>query len=127
MFFSARSAQGGSKAGQNRSQDPLLQETSFSDGKAIVTNQMHCNDLEAYGKKCYYFWFRFKIKFLTRFFYVFLDLVIFAYFNAIFIDVYAVKSFIYIYFVLISMFLRWRILILKIQRLEELNDFYVFI
>ena len=62
-----------------------------------------------------------------RVFYVFLDLVIFAYFNAIFIDVYAVKSFIYIYFVLISMFLRWRILILKIQRLEELNDFYVFI
>ena len=60
---------------------------------------MHCNDLEANGKKCYYFWFRFKIKID-----VFLDLVIFAYFNAIFIAVYAVKSFIYIYFVLISMF-----------------------
>ena len=42
-------------------------EISSSDRKATVTNQMHCNDLEAYGKKCNYFWFRFKIKFLTRF------------------------------------------------------------
>ena len=88
---------------------------------------MHRNDIEAYGKKCNYFWFRFKIKYLTRVD-VFLDLVIFAYFNAIFIDVYAVKSFIYIYFVLISMLLRWRMHILKIQMLEELNDLnYVFI
>ena len=33
------------------------------------------------------------------FFYIFLDLVILPYFNAISIDFYAVKCFIYIYFV----------------------------
>ena len=59
---------------------------------------MDSNDLEACGKKCCYFWFHSEVKFLTRFD-VSLDLVIFAYFNAIFIDFYAVKSFICIDFV----------------------------
>ena len=61
---------------------------------------MDSNDLEACGKKCCYFWFHSEVKFLTRrVFDVFLDFVIFAYFNAIFRDFYAVKSFICIYFV----------------------------
>ena len=56
---------------------------------------MHSSDLEAYGKKCCSipksnFW---------RVFDVFLDLVIFAYFNAISIDFYSIKSIIRIYFV----------------------------
>ena len=71
--------------------DTLLQETSSSDRKATVTNQMDSNDLEACGKKCCYFWF----VFLTSF----LDLFIFAYFNATLIDFNAVKSIICIYFV----------------------------
>ena len=36
---------------------PLLQETSSSDWKATATNRMHSNDLEACGKKHFYFWF----------------------------------------------------------------------
>ena len=59
---------------------------------------MDSNDLEAYGKKRCYFWFRSKVKF-WRDFDVFLDLVILVYFNAISIDLYAVKCFICIYFV----------------------------
>ena len=94
--FSARSAQGRiqgvAKIGHG---GPLLQETS---SKATATNQLDSNDLEACGKKCCYFWFHSEVKFLTRFD-VFLDLVIFAYFNAIFIDFYAIKSFVCIYFV----------------------------
>ena len=56
---------------------------------------MDSNDLEACGKKCCYFWFHSDV------FDVFLDLVIFAYFNAIFIDFYVVKELliIFIYFV----------------------------
>ena len=77
---------------------PLLQESSSSDRKATVTNQMDSNNLETYGKKCTYFWFHSEVKFLTRFD-VILDFVILAYFNATFIDFYAVKSFICIYFV----------------------------
>ena len=46
---------------------PLLQETSSSDRKATATDQMKSNDLEAYGKKCCYFWFHSEVKFLTRF------------------------------------------------------------
>ena len=42
---------------------------------------MHSNDLKACGKKCCYFWFHSDVKFLTLFD-VFLDLGIFAYFNA---------------------------------------------
>ena len=49
----ARSAQGriqgGAKIGHG---GPLLQETSSSDWKATVTNQMDSNDLEVCGKKC---------------------------------------------------------------------------
>ena len=41
----------------------------------------------------------FRSQIFLRDFDVFLDLAIFAYFNAIFIDFYAVKSFICIYFV----------------------------
>ena len=97
--FSARSAQGriqgGAKIGHG---GPLLQETSSSDRKATATNQMHSNDLEACGKKCCYFWFHSEVKFL-RVFDVFLDLVIFANFNAIYIDFYSVKCIICIYFV----------------------------
>ena len=57
---------------------------------------MHSNDLEAYGKKCCYFWFHSEVKFLARF-NVFLDLVIFAYVNAISIDWYVANCFICIY------------------------------
>ena len=49
--------------------------------------------LEAFGKKCCYFWFYSEVKFFTRFD-VFLDLVILVYFYAISIDFCAVKSFI---------------------------------
>ena len=97
--FSARSIQGriqgGAKIGHG---GPLLQETSSSDRKATATNRMHSSDLETCGKKCCYFWFHSEVKFLTRF-YVFLDLVKFALFNAISIDFYAVKRFICINFV----------------------------
>ena len=97
--FSDRSAkgriQGGAKIGHG---GPLLQESSSLDRKATATNRMDSNELEACGKKCCYFWFHSEVKFLTRFD-VFLDLAIFAYFNDIFIDFYAVKSIICIYFV----------------------------
>ena len=97
--FSARSAQGriqgGAKIGHG---GPLLQQTSSSDRKVIATNRMHSSDLKTCGKKCCYFWFHSEVKFLTRFD-VFLDLVIFVYFNAISIDFYSVKSFICINFV----------------------------
>ena len=66
--FSARSPegriQGVAKIGHG---GPLLQETSSSDRKATATNQMLRSDLEACGKKCCYFWFHSKVKFLTRF------------------------------------------------------------
>ena len=97
--FSARSAQGrtqgGAKIGHRGS---LLQESFSLDRKATATNQMHSNDLEACGKKCCYVWFHSEVKFLTPFD-VFLDLVIFPYFNAFSIDFYAVKCLIFIYFV----------------------------
>ena len=65
--FSARSAQGRIQGREKIGHGgPLLQETSSSDQKATATNQMHSNDLEPCGKKCYYFWFHFKVKFLTR-------------------------------------------------------------
>ena len=81
--------------GQNSSRGPLLQRTS-SDWKATATNRMHSSDLEAFGKKCCYFWFHSEVKILTRFG-VFMDLVIWVYFNAISIDLYAVKCFICIF------------------------------
>ena len=62
LGVSARSAQGriqgGAKIGHG---GPLLQETSSSDQKATVTNQMDGNDLEACGKKCCYFWFHSEV------------------------------------------------------------------
>ena len=59
---------------------------------------MHSSDLETCGQKCCYFGSIPKSNF-WRVFDVFLDLVKFALFNAIFIDFYAVKSFICIDFV----------------------------
>ena len=54
--------------GQNRSRGgSLLKKTSSSDWKATATNRMHSSDLEAFGKKCCYFWFHSDVKFLTRF------------------------------------------------------------
>ena len=54
---------------------------------------MDSNDLEACGMKCCYFWFLSEVKFLTRFWRLF-GLSHFAYFYAILIDFYAVKSFV---------------------------------
>ena len=68
---------------------PLLQRTSASDWKAITTNRMYSNDLEAYGMLYCYFWFHSKVKFLTRFRYLFGLIVIMPYFNAISVDFYA--------------------------------------
>ena len=56
--------QGGAKIGPGGS---LLVRTSSSDRKATATNRMHSSDLEAFGKKCCYFWFHWEVKFLTRF------------------------------------------------------------
>ena len=54
--------------GQNRSWGgPLLQRTSSSERKATASNRMHRSDLEAFWKKCCYFWFHSEVKFLTRF------------------------------------------------------------
>ena len=77
---------------------PLLQRTSSSDWKATATSRMHSNYLEAFGKKCCYFWFHSKSNF-WRVFDVFLDLVFLVYFNAISIDFYSIKSIICINFV----------------------------
>ena len=66
--FSVRSAHGRIKGWAKIGHGGLLlQETSSSDRKATVTNQMDSNDLEACGKKCCYFWFHSEVKFLTRF------------------------------------------------------------
>ena len=98
--FSARSVQGriqgGAKIGHG---GPLLQRTSASVWKATATNRMYSNDLEAFGKKCCYFWFHSQVKFLTRFWRLFGLIVILTYFNASSVDFYAVKCLIYIYFV----------------------------
>ena len=88
--------QGGAKIGQG---GPLLKKkTSSSDLKASSTNRMHSNDLEACWKKCCYFWVHSEVKFLTRFWRIF-GLSHFAYFNAIYIDIYAAMYLINIYFV----------------------------
>ena len=55
---------GGAKIGHG---GPILQEISSSDQKAIATNQIDSNDLEACGKKYCYFWFHYEVKFLTSF------------------------------------------------------------
>ena len=92
--FWAKSAQGWiqgmAKIGHG---GPLLQRTSSSDWKATATNRMYSNYLEAFWKKCCYFWFHSEVKFLMRFDF-FGGLVSLVYFNAISIDFYTVKSFI---------------------------------
>ena len=60
----------------------LLQRTSSSAWKATAIKPMHGSDLKAYGKKRCYYGFHSEVKYLTVF-YVFLDLVILVYFNAI--------------------------------------------
>ena len=97
--FSARSAQGRIQSGAKIGHWDPLQETSSSDRKATATNQMDSNDLEACGKKCCYFLFHSEVKF-WRVFDIFLGFVILPYSYAISMDFYAVKSLIYIYFVL---------------------------
>ena len=93
--FSARSVQGriqgGAKVGHG---GPLLQRTSASDWKAIATNRMHSNDLEACGMLYCYFWFHSKVQFLTRFRHLFGLIVILPYYNAIAVAFmqYSVKS-----------------------------------
>ena len=97
--FSARLVQGRiqgeAKIGHG---GPLLQETSSSDQKATATNRMHSSDLETCGRSVVIFGSILKSNFWPIFD-VFLDLVKFAFFNAISIDFYAVKSFICINFV----------------------------
>ena len=78
--------------GKNRLRAPRLKKNS-SDWTTTATNRMHINDLEVYGKKCYYFWFHSEVKFRCIFD-VLLDLVILPYFNAISTGFYAVKCFI---------------------------------
>ena len=68
--------EGGAKIGHR---GPLHQKTSSLDWKATATNQMHSSDLEAFGKKCSYFWIHSEVKF-WRVFDVFLDLIIFGVF-----------------------------------------------
>ena len=70
---------------------------------------MHINDLEACGMMLL-FLVPFRSQIFDAFFYVFLDLVILPYFNAISIDFYEVKCLINIYFVKISMFISGRML-----------------
>ena len=72
------------------------------------------------------FWFHSEVKFLTRFD-VFLDLVIFAYLNAIFIDFYAVKSFICIDFVLFSCFYEGECLYQRFEYLKNFNEFFMYL
>ena len=106
--FSARSPQGriqgGAKIGHRA---PLLQETSSSDRKATATNRMHSSDLEACWKKCCYFWFHSKVKFLMCF-WRFLDLVILPYFNAIYMDFLSCEVFDIHLFCVIFMFVSGR-------------------
>ena len=64
---------------QNSSWGPLLQRTSL-DQKATASNRMHSSDLEAFWKKCCYFWFHSEVKFLTRFGGVFFGLSYFGVF-----------------------------------------------
>ena len=81
-----------------------------------MTNRMHGSDLKAYGNKCCYIWFQSEVKFLTRFDVCF-DLVNLVDFNAISIDLYAVKCCICILFCVISMFISGRMLIQCIKDL----------
>ena len=108
--FSANSAkgwiQGGAKLGQWGIPSPKV---FFFKLEGYSDKLMHDSDLKVYGKKRCYFWFHSEVKFLTRF-YVFLDLVNLVDFNAISVDLYAVRCFICI-FCVISMFISGRMLI----------------
>ena len=70
---------------QNRLRGPLLKKTFSSVQTAIAINRTHSNDLEACAKKCCYCWFHSEVKFLTRFDF-FLVLVILPYLNDISTD-----------------------------------------
>ena len=89
IFARSAKGKGGSKIGNG-----CLFFNSCSDRNTTATNQMHSNDLAACGKKCCYFWIHSEINL-----YVFMDLVILPYFNAISLDFYAVKCLINIYVV----------------------------
>ena len=65
--FSGRSAQGRIQGGAKIGYGGLILQETSSDQKATATNQMHSNDLEACGKKYFYFWFHSEVKFLTSF------------------------------------------------------------
>ena len=92
FVFRPDPSRGGSRAGPKvgHGGSLFLQRTSASDWKAIATNRMHKNDLEACGMLYCYFWFHSKVKFLTRFQHLFGLIVILPYFNAISVDFYAV-------------------------------------
>ena len=91
VVFRPDPSRGESRAGPNEvTGGPLLQRTSASDWKAIATNRMHSNHLEACGILYCYFWFHSKVKFLTHFRHPFGLIVILPYFNAISVDFYAV-------------------------------------
>ena len=87
---------------------------------------MDSNDLEACWKKCCYFWFHSEVKFFTRFD-VFLDLVIFAYFNATLIDFYALKSFICIFLCNFHIFTRDNADIKDLKCLKNSNEFLMYL
>ena len=89
VLLLVRSAKGLVQGGEKIGHGGPLQESSSSDRKNTETNRMHSNDLEACGKKCY-FWFHSEVKVLTRFWRLF-DSVILPYFNAISMDFYTVK------------------------------------
>ena len=70
------------KADQGRGKQVMgspSSKPSSSDRKTTATNGMHINDLEACEQTNCYFWFHSEVKIVKRF-YVFLDLVILAYF-----------------------------------------------
>ena len=88
--FSVKSSQGRIKGGAKIGHGgPLLQETSSSDRMAPATNQIDSNELEA----CVVIFGSIQKSNFWRVFDVFLELVIFAYFNASFMVFYPVKSF----------------------------------
>ena len=62
----SESPRGGSRMGQKQVTGYVLHNT-FSLYPSDTTKQLHSNNLEACGKKCCYFWFHSKIKFLTLF------------------------------------------------------------
>ena len=83
---------------------------------------MDSNDLEACGRKCCYFWFHSEVKFLTRFD-VFLDLVIFAYFNAFFFFRFLCSKELYLHlFCIISMFYMGKCLYQRFEYLKNFNE-----